>query len=35
MMTFTNRLLKTVEPVWDSYLEHPFVKGIEEGTLDK
>ena len=34
-MTFTDRLFKTVEPVWDSYLEHPFVKGIGEGILDK
>lgn len=34
-MTFTDRLFKTVEPVWESYLEHPFVKGIGEGTLDK
>lgn len=34
-MTFTDRLFKTGEPVWESYLEHPFVKGIGEGTLDK
>src|SRR5690625_4992911 len=32
---FTDRLFNTVEPVWNSYLEHPFVKGIGEGTLDK
>jgi len=32
---FSDRLFKTVEPVWNSYLEHPFVKGIGEGTLDK
>ncbi|MGO2266764.1 MAG: thiaminase II [Vagococcus salmoninarum] len=34
-MTFANRLFKTVEPVWDSYLSHPFVRGIGEGTLAK
>src|SRR5699024_7418194 len=32
---FTDRLFNTVEPVWNSYLEHPFVKGIGEGTVDK
>lgn len=34
-MMFTDRLFKTIEPVWNSYLEHPFVKGIGEGTLGK
>ncbi|MEI3614027.1 thiaminase II [Pseudogracilibacillus sp. SO30301A] len=34
-MLFSDRLFKAVEPVWNSYLEHPFVKGIGEGTLDK
>ena len=34
-MTFANRLFKTVEPVWDSYLSHPFVREIGEGTLAK
>lgn len=34
-MLFSHRLFNTVEPVWNSYLEHPFVKGIGEGTLDK
>jgi len=34
-MTFTDRLWKTIEPVWHSYLTHPFVKGIGKGTLDK
>ncbi|MFB1049961.1 thiaminase II [Paraliobacillus sp. JSM ZJ581] len=34
-MLFSDRLLEKVKPVWDSYLEHPFVKGIGEGTLDK
>lgn len=32
---FTDRLFQAIEPVWESYLEHPFVKGIGEGTLDK
>lgn len=34
-MLFSDRLFKKVEPIWNSYLEHPFVKGIGEGTLDK
>lgn len=34
-MLFSERLFKKVEPVWKSYLEHPFVKGIGTGTLEK
>ena len=34
-MEFSDRLFKKVEPVWNSYLEHPFVKGIGQGTLDQ
>ncbi len=34
-MSFSDRLFKTVEPIWNSYLEHPFVKGIGEGTLEQ
>jgi len=34
-MLFSDRVFQAVEPVWESYLEHPFVKGIGEGTLDK
>ena len=30
----SDRLFKTVEPIWNSYLEHPFVKGISDGSLD-
>src|SRR5699024_11460029 len=30
-----DRLVKKIELVWNSYLEHPFIKGIGEGTLDK
>lgn len=32
---FTGRLWKRVEPIWQSYLEHPFVKGLGEGWLDQ
>ena len=32
---FTDQIFKRVEPLWEAYLEHPFVKGIGEGTLDK
>lgn len=32
---FTNRLFKAVEPIWNNYLQHPFVKGIGEGTVDE
>ena len=32
---FTDRLWKKVQPIWKAYIEHPFVKGIGEGTLDK
>lgn len=32
--TFCDRLFKRVEPVWNAYLEHPFVKGIGTGELD-
>lgn len=31
---FTDRLWKRVEPIWNSYLEHPFVKGLGEGWLE-
>ncbi|MBM4764570.1 thiaminase II [Bacillus sp. B15-48] len=32
---FTDRLWKRVEPIWNSYLEHPFVKGLGQGWLEK
>lgn len=35
MKNFSDRLFKTVEPIWESYLAHPFVQGIGDGTLDK
>lgn len=34
-MTFKNRLFSAVEDIWAEYNSHPFVKGIENGTLDK
>lgn len=33
-MKLTDRLYNTTENMWKSYLEHPFVKKIAEGTLD-
>lgn len=32
---FTDRLWNRVEPIWNTYLEHPFVKGLGEGWLEK
>src|SRR5690625_5315013 len=32
---FTDRVWERVEPIWQSYLEHPFVKGLGEGWLDQ
>ncbi|GGC76900.1 aminopyrimidine aminohydrolase [Thalassobacillus devorans] len=31
---FTDRLYNHAKPIWDAYLEHPFVKGIGDGSLD-
>ena len=33
--TVTKRFLDRTCDLWDSYLEHPFVRGIADGTLDK
>lgn len=33
-MEFTDRLWPKVEHLWDSYLDHPFVKGIGDGSLE-
>lgn len=33
-MTFTDRLHKNAESIWDGFHAHPFVKGIGDGTLD-
>ena len=35
MTKFTERVFPKVEAIWASYLEHPFVKGLGEGTLAK
>lgn len=29
------RLLASAKPIWDRFSDHPFVKGIEDGSLDK
>ena len=34
-MTTTERLLSCTEQLWDSYLDHPFVRGIADGSLDR
>ena len=34
-MKFTEKLLKEAMPIWEKYLDHPFIKEIGEGTLDK
>jgi thiaminase/transcriptional activator TenA len=34
-MSFCDDLFDEVRPVWEAQLEHPFVVGIAEGTLDE
>lgn len=34
-MTVTQRLYEAARPVWQQCHEHPFVRGIGDGTLDK
>lgn len=34
-MKTTERMLNAVCTIWNEYNEHPFVKGIEDGTLDR
>ena len=34
-MTTSQRLVQAVKPIWDRYHEHPFVLGIQDGTLDR
>lgn len=34
-MNTVERLLEVSKDIWNSYNQHPFVKGIEDGTLDK
>lgn len=31
---FSQALFKRVKPIWDNYLQHPFVQGIGSGNLD-
>ena len=32
---FSDRLFKTAEPIWNACLNHPFVQGIADGTLEQ
>ncbi|MDO4633717.1 MAG: thiaminase II [Eubacteriales bacterium] len=34
-MTTVERLLDAAKEIWNRYYEHPFVKSIEDGTLEK
>jgi len=34
-MSFTDELHAAARPIWDAQLEHPFVKGIGDGTLEE
>ncbi len=34
-MTTTERLLEATKDIWASYNNHPFVRGIADGTLDR
>jgi thiaminase (transcriptional activator TenA) len=34
-MTFTDTLYEKAKPIWDKQLEHPFVQGIADGSLDE
>lgn len=33
MMSFSQHLKKTAQPIWDAQFRHPFVKSLGEGTL--
>lgn len=33
-MAFTDELFTTVRPLWDAQLDHPFVRGIGDGSLE-
>jgi thiaminase/transcriptional activator TenA len=35
MMALTDQLYAAAEPIWRAQLEHPFVKGIGDGSLDE
>lgn len=32
---FTHRLFRVVQPIWDASLNHPFLTGLKDGTLDQ
>ena len=34
-MAFTDQLHEAARPIWDAQLEHPFVQGIGDGTLEE
>ena len=34
-MKFTDRLWRSVEDIWNGYLEHPFVDGLGRGRSMK
>ena len=34
-MTLTDHLYRAAQPLWDAQLDHPFVKGIGNGTLEE
>ncbi len=34
-MTVTNRLIEATKEIWAAYNRHPFVLGIQDGTLDR
>jgi thiaminase/transcriptional activator TenA len=33
-LTLTDELFESVKPIWDAQLEHPFVKGLGDGSLE-
>jgi thiaminase/transcriptional activator TenA len=33
-MTLTQELYTTAKPIWDAQLDHPFVRGLGDGSLD-
>jgi len=35
MTRFTTRLRQTADDIWEAQDQHPFVRGIGDGTLDK
>lgn len=34
-MKTTEKLIAAAKDIWDGYYDHPFVRGIKDGTLDK